>query len=92
MRAGESEVSVQLNKDFDNARMTPEECAKLTLSWQAGGMSWKTLYYNLEQGELTRPGIDADQERLDIESERIDFAPLDPTTQNGPAQKGAGAT
>ena len=69
LRAGDS-VSVQLNKDFDNAAMTPDECAKLTLSWQAGGISWKTLYHNLEMGELTRPGIDAEQELLDIQSER----------------------
>jgi hypothetical protein len=58
-----------LNKDFFGVVLTPTQAKELVLSWQAGGMSWPTLYHNLQRGDLTRPGITAEQERQEIERE-----------------------
>ena len=56
-------VTVELNTDFFAAPMTPEGTLKLVQSWQSGAFSYETLYYNLERGERTRPGIDAETEK-----------------------------
>jgi hypothetical protein len=61
-------VTVKLNTDFFEARMTPNELRELVLLWQAGGISWPTLYHQLEQGEITRPGIEAEEERALIDA------------------------
>jgi hypothetical protein len=64
-----NEIRVTANTDFDAQRMTGEEAVKLMALWQAGGISHQTLYYALERGELTRPGVVFDEERQTINAE-----------------------
>ncbi len=71
--APESELKVGLNKDFFGLPLSPTEIAELVRTWQAGGISYETLYYNLQQGEITRPGITADDEKTQIELETPDI-------------------
>jgi hypothetical protein len=56
-------INVALNTDFLNIRMSPEELKALMLAWQSGAIGYETLYQNLTRGEITRPGVTADQER-----------------------------
>lgn len=53
-------------------QLTTEDISKLVAAWQAGAISYKTLYYNLQWGEWTRPDVDADAEQEDIEDETDD--------------------
>lgn len=59
-------VSVEFNKDFYDVRMNPQELAELMKAWQSGAISQDTLYWNMERGELTRPGVTLEQERQAI--------------------------
>tara|TARA_R110000824_G_scaffold152470_1_gene323689 strand:+ start:9967 stop:11376 length:1410 start_codon:yes stop_codon:yes gene_type:complete len=62
---GESLVAA--NRDLLNVKATPQELQALTAAVQAGTMSYGTYYHNLEQLELTRPGVDAEQEEAELE-------------------------
>jgi hypothetical protein len=60
---GYEEAEVQLNTDLVDAELTPQEVQSLVGAWQAGAMSFETLYYNLRRGEKARPGVDAEEEK-----------------------------
>jgi hypothetical protein len=68
------EQQVTLNPELLE-QLTSEDIAALTALWQAGGISKRTLYYNLQWGEWTRPDIDFEQEQEDIEDEEEDEEP-----------------
>jgi len=57
----------RLNTDVTNTRLTAPEVTALLQAYQAGGMSFSTFYYNLQQGEIARPGVDAVSEQEEIE-------------------------
>jgi hypothetical protein len=59
-------VVVELSKDFYAMKMQPAELAQLLAALQADGISYKTFYYNLAVGGITRPGIDAEEEQQEI--------------------------
>lgn len=62
-------VKVELNRDFIDARLDPQEQSSLMLMLQSGAISYETYYYNLERGELTRPGITAEEEKALIDAQ-----------------------
>jgi hypothetical protein len=64
-----SKVSVGINKDLVAIRAMPQELTALNESLQAGHISYETYYHNLEQLEISRPGIDAEEEQEAIESD-----------------------
>ena len=47
-----TEVKVQLNTDYLPVGMTSSELAELVKSWQAGAISFNTLFENLKRGEV----------------------------------------
>ena len=63
------EALVELNKDFVNIRATPQEVQVWLTAMQSGAISFETFYRNIREGELTRPGVDAEEERRQIERE-----------------------
>lgn len=63
----DGEVVVALNTDIVDATMGAQELTAITQAVQAGIMSFETAHYNMERGELTQPGIDAEDERRRIE-------------------------
>lgn len=70
-------ATAKLNTDFMDAQMTFAEVEALVRTWQAGAISYETMYYNMERGEVTRPGIDVDDERqlIDMQRPGLDFPP-----------------
>lgn len=60
-------IHVVLNSDFIARPMTSMELTALVAAWQAEAISYETLYWSLQRGELARPGITADNERTLIE-------------------------
>ena len=63
------EAIVSLNRDLLAVKAKPEELTALTAAVQSGLMSYETYYYNLEQLEVTRPDVDADDELQAIEDD-----------------------
>lgn len=48
----DAEASIELNRDFVDNTLTAQDVAGLVASWQAGAISYETLFWNLQQGEL----------------------------------------
>ena len=59
-------AAIELSKDFYALRMSADELKSLVTSWQSDGISFDTLHYNLQRGDLMRPGVSADDERAAI--------------------------
>lgn len=70
-------ATAKLNTDFLDARMTFAELESLVRTWQSGAISYETMYYNMERGEVTRPGIEAEEERELIEAQKPEALPLE---------------
>jgi hypothetical protein len=70
-----------LNTDFFATAMTSQDLTALVASWQQGAISYDTLYYNLQKGEIARPGVDVETERDLIEAQR----PTVPLEEEQPA-------
>ena len=56
-------ITFAVNKDFFEARLTAQEAQALVGTWQAGGISFETLFWNLQAGEWIEPGRTMEQER-----------------------------
>ena len=56
-------ITFAVNKDFFEARLTAQEAQALVGTWQAGGISFETLFWNLQAGEWIEPGRTIEQER-----------------------------
>jgi len=63
------ETAFSMSKDFVDMKMSPDEITALMNDWQSQGMSYETYYYLKQKGEMTRPGVTAEEERAQIESE-----------------------
>lgn len=64
-------VKIALNDDFVATTMTPEELKAIILAYQAGAISFETMYESLQKGELTREGVTAEDEKALIDKEQV---------------------
>lgn len=85
------EVSAKLNTDFFDKAMDPALIRELVAAWQAGAMSRATMLWNLERGEMLKPGSDAEAEADAIDAEgptftRDDLVDLPPGAQRVAAE------
>lgn len=64
----EGEADVQANTDLVDAKLAPDEMRVLVEAYQTGAMSFDTFYHNLRRGEMTRPGVEAEDEKALIEA------------------------
>jgi hypothetical protein len=55
-RRPEDKIEVRLNKDFFDTKMSPEELKALVEGWVKGALADEDLVYNLEAGEVLKPG------------------------------------
>lgn len=62
------EVQLQANTDIVDSKLAPEELRVLVEAYQGGAISFDTFYHNLQRGEMTRPDVDADEERELLEA------------------------
>lgn len=63
-------VTVRLNRDFVEARLTAPDILALVESWQKGAISRRTLYDNLRDGEVLPPDRDFAEEQRLIETDQ----------------------
>lgn len=59
-------AKVELNTDYYPIPMTPEQLNALVATWQSGGISKETLFWNLQQGEVVREGQTFEDEEAAI--------------------------
>lgn len=62
------EIKFALNTDFASAAIQPEMLTGLIAAYQQGAISKKTLFHNLERGELYPNGWTYDEEETEIEA------------------------
>ena len=65
----EEAVSIEVNKDFVDISLTPEQVQSYMALHQGGEISYATLYALLAEGELTRAGVDWVEEKEQIEND-----------------------
>ncbi|MAH47783.1 hypothetical protein CMI37_18320 [Candidatus Pacearchaeota archaeon] len=65
----EEVVSIEVNKDFVDISLTPQQIQSYMALHQGGEISYATLYALLAEGELTRAGVDWVEEREQIEND-----------------------
>jgi hypothetical protein len=64
------DVSVELNTDFMPVQMDPQKLTALMKAWQAGGIAFDDLIWNLQRGEIVREDRSADDIRADVQDEQ----------------------
>jgi hypothetical protein len=64
------DISIELNTDFMDAKLNPQELTALVQAWQAGAMGQADMLYNLQRGEMLRPDYDIGtiQDEIDAEN------------------------
>ena len=60
-------AAIELTKDFEVARMPPQELAALFQIYQGGGMSFDSFFWNLQRGEVFPETTTVEEERQRIE-------------------------
>lgn len=73
--------SFSLNTDLSTTRLTPQEMQALVGLWQAGAISKRTLFHNLESGEIIPPETTFEDEEALIELEAPARIPFGETEQ-----------
>ena len=60
------EAEFDLNKDFFAVRMSADELRGMVTALQADAISFETFHFNLQRGDLGRPGITVEEEQAEI--------------------------
>ena len=68
---GDTEVDVELNKEYLNIRATPQEVQVALTALQAGEISFETWYNILQSGGWAREGVDSAAEQKDIATRQV---------------------
>ncbi|HET9564096.1 MAG TPA: DUF4055 domain-containing protein [Mycobacterium sp.] len=64
-----NDVDCTLNTDFIETKLVGPELTAIVGAYQAGAISFTTLFHNLQQGEVIPPGRTEEEEKGDIDSE-----------------------
>ena len=64
--SGLGNVTITLNTDFLPSKMSPLELQALVQAWQAGALSYASMYAQLVQGEIIAPGGSAEDEQAAV--------------------------
>jgi len=59
-------IEIHLNTDYLPVGMTAQDLAELVKAWQAGGISFETMHYNLVRGEIMPADVTAEEEQEKI--------------------------
>lgn len=66
-----AEVSVQLNTDFIDYKLAASDVAQYVSAYLSGGVSFETLFYNLQKGEIIPPDRTMEDEERSIEQRGV---------------------
>lgn len=73
-QGGTGEISVKINTDFVDSRMSPQDITALMSAWQSGAISHDTFLYNLKHGEILAQNVDIQTEKEKIRIENVGYA------------------
>lgn len=65
------DVTVELNTDYSDASLTPEQMTALFGMLQGGAISQQTFFYNMKYGEMYEPDLTFEEEQGRIESQGL---------------------
>jgi hypothetical protein len=65
------DVTVELNTDYSDASLTPEQMTALFGMLQGGAISQQTFFYNMKYGEMYEPNLTFEDEQGRIESQGL---------------------
>jgi len=65
----EHDVTIEMNTDFIDSRIDPSSITAMLQLWMAGGISYDTLFYNLQNGEIVPDGVTSEEEQDKIAME-----------------------
>ena len=82
------EITIQLNTDFIMIGMEPTMLTALIGGMQAGKMSFKTFFYNMQLRGMYPDGFTEEEELGQIESDTPEAAIADDLDDEGPNKKG----
>jgi len=82
-----TKAMVELNKEYFAIKMSAQDLQALVGALQADTVSYKTFYAQLQSGGLARPGVTAEQEQTEIESEQ-ETPELEPPIPGQPVPPG----
>jgi hypothetical protein len=91
-RLDDPSISYHLNTKIAASTMEPQRLTALMQAYLNHTISYETWYYQLQQGEVARPGVDAEDEQMLIEDQQAQqLALLPPTPPIGlpPGRNGA---
>jgi hypothetical protein len=71
-----TDVRLTLNRDYQTARLAPQDLQALMQATQQGLISRETWFYNLTQGEITEPGVSYEAEEARIAAQPPVTLPL----------------
>lgn len=81
----DTQVNVELNKDYLDIKANSQEVQVALTALQAGEISFETWYNFLETGEWIRQDVDAEQEQKDIaERKKLSGVPAEDPTMSPP--------
>ena len=66
---GSGKIAIEINTDFEMARLTPQERAQLLADWQGGGMTWEEYRWNMRRGGIVFVEDKAAREQIKEELE-----------------------
>lgn len=74
------EALVELNSEFEEAALSPEEMSALLATWQGGGMSQETMLYNFKRGKRIPDDVSVmdEIERIQNDTSQQRSIPYDP--------------
>lgn len=91
--AGSQNAKIEVNKDIVDVKLQPPELAALVSSWQAGGISFDTMLYNLKQGEIIpmERSIEDEKALILADDERFFRGAFSLTPEDKGSKEGKGA-
>jgi hypothetical protein len=64
------DIEVELNTDFVDTKILPQELTALMGAWQSGAISHETFLHNMKKGEILPVGVTVEDEkdRIDLQN------------------------
>ncbi len=84
----DASISYALNNRIAAANMPPQQLTALMQALLNGTMSFETWYYNLQQGEVARPGVEVEEEQALLEARAAERLVTQQALQPPPGRNG----
>jgi hypothetical protein len=91
LRIPEERITVELNDDFVEMQLSPQDLLALLQTWQSAGISRESYLYNLQRGEILAPDVTIEEEMARIDAQAPLTLPLGTDERESPDDEGEAA-